>query len=291
MSAASAVGATKSAGPSPPAQPSAPTNGGETPLLPDPLSTMTGGADPLAFLYLFEARDQTLGVQQGSQRVSALQTERDQALQKEQQAITNEDNAAKQHGFWNDLGNILGDVAKVAGVIASIAVAVVTLGGATPLAVLAVAAVVLSSVSMADGEFHILQKLGVDPSVAGWIDLGMAVAGSVLSAGTSLAAGAQAASSAANVVGVAASATAGAATMGQGAVTIEEGEAQSDGDRAVADEAAAQSGSQQALRRMQMIIDEVQSSDQESQKLLATIAATKEILNDTATSAAIAVRG
>jgi hypothetical protein len=264
--------------------------GAEPPLLPEPTSVV-GTADPLALLYLFEAKDQTLGVEQGTSKIAALQTERTQALQKEQQAISREDDAAKHHSFWDDLGSVLGDVAKVAGVVASIAAVVCTFGAATPIVVLAVAGAVLSSASLADGEFHILHKLGVDPSTAGWIDVGMGVAGAACSMGASLASGAQATKEAATVVSRAAAVTTGAATIGEGSAAIEAGEAKSDGEQAAADEALAKAHTDRSLRFTQRVIDEIQTSDDESKQILGTLAATKESLDETATNAAMAVRG
>ncbi len=265
--------------------------GAEPPLLPDPTASALGGGDPLSLIYLFEAKDQTLGVEQGAHKIASLQTERNQALQKEQQAIANEDDAAKHHSFWDNLGSVLGDVAKVAGVVASIAAVVCTFGAATPVVVLAVAGAVLSSASLADGEFHLLQKLGVDSKTAGWIDLGMGVAGAACSMGATLASGARAASEATNIVSRAATVTSGAATIGQGSAVIEGGEAQADGEQAAADAVSAKAQSDRALRFTQVVLDEIQRSDGQSKQILSTLAATEGTLDQTATNAAIGIRG
>jgi hypothetical protein len=262
-----------------------------TSLLPEPVLGELNHSDALSLLYVLEAQDQELGVHEGAAKVSGLQTERDQALQKEKQAIQNEDDAVQKKSFWDDLGGVLGDVAKIAGVVASLAAVVCTAGAATPIAALAISGVVLSAASLADGEFHLLQKLGVDQSTAGWIDVGMGVAGGVACFGAGIAAGVQASASATSVVGRIATATSGVATIGQGASVIEQGEAQSKSERADADVALEQSESQQALRVMQLVIDEVRESDEQSKQIMDTLVAAKGTINSCATNAASAIQG
>ena len=259
-------------------------------LMPEPAPIGSPG-DAMSLLYLFEDRDQDLGTKEGSTQISSLQTQRNQEYKKELQSIAQEDEAAKHHSFWDDLGSVFGDIAKIAGVVASIAVAVCSLGAATPIAVLAVAGAVLSSASMADSEFHVLEKLGVDPSVVGWLDTGMAMAGAVCSMGAGMASAGQGVSSAVNTVGRFGSAAAGAASVVQGAADIEAGQAQGDEEQAEADQVVAQAQSNHDLRFMQIVIDELQSSDEESKQMLTTIANAKSTLDQTATDAAISVRG
>jgi len=272
--------------PAGPADP--PTSGGGTSLLPDPAAGALVGADPLSMLYLFESKDQQLGVTEGTSQITALQTERHQALQKEQQAIQKAMQAEHDHSFWDDLGSVCSEVAKVAVVVASVAVAVGTLGAATPVAALAIAGAVLSTASFVDGECHVLRSLGVDDTTAGWVDTGMAIGGSLLSMGAGFAGGGQAASSA---IGRAASVVAGAGGIGSAAATIGKGEAVAREDQAAADQVASQAQSDQAARRMQFVVDETQSSDEQARRMLGTIANTKTIQDQTAVSTAAAVRG
>jgi hypothetical protein len=260
-------------------------------LLPAPDASCPPGFDPLSLIYFFESKDQGLNLEVGSERIQGLQAERNQALTQERQAIENEDGAAKSHGFWSDLGNVLGDVAKVAGVVASIAAAVCTAGAAAPIAALAVAGVLLSSASFVDGEFHVLQKLGVDQKTAAWLGTGMTVAGALGSFGAGVAAGAQAASSAASIVARTASVTSGAASMAQGASTIETGLTQAAYDQSTADEAQAEAQSAHALRFMQAVIDEAETSDDASKEIMTTIVVTKGIQDTTAVDSATAVGG
>jgi hypothetical protein len=266
-------------------------NGEPPPLLTDPAAGALAGADPLSMLYLLESNDQQLGVDEGTKRIAALQTERHQALAQEQQAIQHAIDAQKSRSFWDDLGSICGEVAKVAAVVASVAAAVATLGAATPIAAVAIAGAVLSSASFVDGECHVLRALGVDENTAGWIDSGMAIGGAVLSVGAGLAAGGRVASSTLATVNRASAVVTGVGEIGRGASTIEGGEALARSDEAAADQIAAQARSDHAQRLMQNVIDDTQSSDQEAQGTMGTIADTRAIQDQTALSAATAVRG
>jgi hypothetical protein len=259
-----------------------------TSLLPDPSGGALAGADPLSMLYLFESKDQQLGVTSGTDEITALQNERHQALQQEQQAIEKAIDAQSNRSFWNDLGSVCSEVAKVAVVVASVAAAVATLGAATPIAALAIAGAVLSTASFVDGECHVLRALGVDDATAGWVDTGMAIGGGLLSLGAGVAAGGQAAAS---TISRAGSVVAGVSGIGTAAARIGTGEAQAEGDRAAADQVAAQAHSDQAARRMEIVASDTQSSDEQAQQILSTIANTKAIQDQTAVSAATAVRG
>lgn len=268
-----------------------PASGEGPSLLPDPASGALAGADPLSMLYLFESKDQKLGVDSGKSRIQALQSERHQALQQEQQAIQQAIDAQKNHSFWDDLGSICGEVGKIAAVVASVAAAVATAGAATPIAALAIAGAVLSTASFADGELHVLRSLGVDEKTAGWIDFGMTMGGAVMSFGASTVAGGSVASSLPSVLNRASVAVAGVGQVGSAASGIAAGQAQAESDRAAADQVAAQAQSSQARRLMQVVIDDTQSSDQASRRIEGTIANTMSIRDQTAVAAAAAVRG
>lgn len=291
MSTVSAVSAASAVPVSPdsPAQ-CAPSAPGDS-LMPDPDMAALPSGDALSLLYFLESKDQNMSVDEGTKRIQGLQAERNQSLVQERQAIAKEDDAVKNRGFWGDLGNILGDVAKVAGIVAAVAVTVCTAGSAAPVAALAIAGIILSSASFVDGEFHVLQKLGVDPKAAGWVDTGMAVVGAVCSFGAGAASAGGAAVDTASNIGRAASVASGVTSMAQGATTIEVGEAQSECDDAGADEAQAVAQSADGMRFMQAVVSETESSDDSSKQIMATITVTKGIQNSTVVAAAMAVRG
>jgi hypothetical protein len=271
------------------ASPAAPPEGVK--LLPEPSIGALAGADPLSVMYLFESKDQQDDVNAGTKKIQALLSERAQALKNELAAIQQEDEALKHKSFWDDLGSICGEVAKVAGAVASVAAAVVTCGAATPLAVLAVAGAVMSTAAFVDGEFHVLHAIGVSDKVAGYVDMGLALGGAVCSLGAGLAAGSQAASSTATMIGRGASVVSGASAVAAGTAAIESGQAQADVDRADSDQVVAEAMSDHLLRTIQSVIDEVQDSDEKSKQIMKTIVSTKGIENDTAATAAGAVQG
>jgi hypothetical protein len=260
-------------------------------LLPEPPVGALAGGDPLSAIYLFESKDNRDQLQAGTERVRGLQTERAQALQKELSAIQQEDDAIKHKSFWDSLGSVLGEVAKVAAVVASVAAAVCTCGAGAPLAALAIAGVVLSTAAFVDGECHVLRALGVDDKTAGFIDLGMSIGGALCSGGAALASSAQAASSTVATVKTTATVVTGVTAVGGGVATIESGQAQAATDRADADQVVAEALSDHYLRSIQTVIDEVQDSDEKSKQILKTIVAAKGIQNDTAAVAAGAMKG
>jgi hypothetical protein len=260
-------------------------------LLPEPPAGALAGGDPLSAVYLLESKDNSDQLQAGTSRVRGLQTERAQALQKELSAIQQEDDAIKHKSFWDSLGSILGQVAKVAAVVASVAAAVVTCGAGAPLAALAIAGVVLSTAAFVDGECHVLHALGVDDKTAGFVDMGLSIAGALCSGGAALASSAQAASGTVVAVKTTASVVTGAAAVGGGVATIESGQAQASIDRADADQVVAEALSDHYLRTVQTVIDEVQDSDEKSKQILKTIVAAKGIENDTAAIAAGSIKG
>jgi hypothetical protein len=270
--------------------PSAPVSNGES-LMPAPDVAALPAGDPLSLLYFFESKNQDLCVDEGTKRIQGLQAERNQSLVQERQAISKEDDAVKSRSFWSDLGNIFGDVAKVAGIVAAVAITVCTAGSAAPVAALAIAGIILSSASFVDGEFHVLQKLGVDAKASGWVDTSMAVAGAICSFGAGLASAGGAAVNTASVIGRAASLASGVTSMAQGAATVEAGRAQSECDEAGADEVQAVATSADSLRFMQVVISETESSDDASKQIMATIGVTKGIQDSTVVAAAMAVRG
>lgn len=260
-------------------------------LLADPIPGALGGTDPLSILYLFESRDQQIGVDEGTKKIEALQTQRHKALQQEQQAIQQAVEASKDHSFWDTLGGICGEIAKVAAVVASVAAAVATLGAATPVAAVAVAGAVLSTASFADSELHVLRALGVDESTAGWVDMGMSLGGAAASFGAGMFARAEVARSTLSIIGRAGAVTSGAAQIGKGACAFGAGDAKARSDEAEADQVAAQAQSDQAARRMRLAIADAQSSAQQSEQIMEAIVSTKAIQNETTLNAAIAVRG
>lgn len=244
-------------------------------LLVDPKSDALP-ADPLSFLYLVESKDRQLGIQTGQKKAEGLAKQRHDALEQEKKAIQDAIEAKKHKSFWDDVASVCTQVAKIAAVAASVAAAVET-GGAT----LAVAGAVLSSAGFLDSETHVLQKLGVDDTTAAWIDTGLSVAGGA-------ATGIGGAGSIAERGALVAS---GAAEIGKGAATIESGMAQHDADVAVADEMKSKAKWNQLQRMLLVLLGDMKDSDDQSNRVLGHIRATKAIQNQTASTACSMLRG
>jgi hypothetical protein len=242
-------------------------------------------------LYLLDSKDRKASEEGGAARIKGLQAQRERDLAKEQDAIRKQDEAAQSHGFLDQVANACGEVAKVAGVVGSIAAAAATAGAASPLAAVAIGGAVLSTAGFADGELHVLQKLGIDDKTAGWIDLGMSVGGLASSAGAGLLAGAETASETARDVEYVASAVTGAALVTKGVTTIESGQALADLDRAEAAQVAATAHSDHLQRAVQHVVDEVRGADEQSKQLTQTIVATKTTELETLATASSALKG
>ena len=85
--------------------------------------------------------------------------------------------------FWADVKNGCMAAIKVIALVAAVAASVVTCGAASP--ILAGAVILLSVASAVDSQFHVLQKMGVDPKIAAIIDVAMGLAATILSLGAS----------------------------------------------------------------------------------------------------------
>ena len=260
-------------------------------LMPGPGAGALAGTDPLSMLYLLESKDSQDGATRGAGKIKGLEAERGRALQKEENSIRQQDEAAKDHNFLDQVAGACGEVAKVAGVVGSIAAAMGTAGAATPLAAVAIAGAVLSTAGFADGELHVLQKLGVDDRTAGLMDLGLSLGGVGCGVGAGLAAGGQAATQATEIVGRTAAVVTGVATVGKGVSEIESGQALASLDRARADQIAAQAQTDDLQRAVQHVIAGVQDADERSRRITSTIAGIKTLQNQTLTLAASGVKG
>jgi hypothetical protein len=248
-------------------------------------------SDPLSMVAYFQSNDQQLGLDEGTKRIQGLQKETQQAFQKEQQAIADLVQAEQHKSFWDSLGGVFSEIAKVAGVVASIAAAVATCGAGSPLAAVAVAGAVMSTAGFADGELHVLQALGVSADVAGMIDVGLSIGGAATSVGAGLASGAATASSTASIVGRVAAGTAGVGMVGQGAGAIGSGLAVRDADKADADDFAAEARQSGLRRLVTQVLQQVQDANQQSSQILDTVMSTKRIEQQTSLVAAAGQKG
>jgi len=238
------------------------------------------GGDALSMLYLFTSESQQMGLTSSQTEIKSDQKQQDAAVVKEQADLNKAAEAARHKSFWQKIGSICGDVAKVGSVVASIAAAVATCGAATPIAALAIAGAVLSTAGFAASETNVLQKLGVSDKIATILDTVMSVGGGLMSMGAASAA------QAASTMTTTAAIVSGAGSVGQGTAAIATGYAQRNEDNASADAVADESTQAQMLRVIKQLIAEAKDSDQQSSQKLGTIAETKGMQNATAEMAA-----
>jgi hypothetical protein len=232
----------------------------------------------MSWLYMVLSRDQSLTLDDSTQKLAAMKSERQDDLKKLLDAIQQAMQASKDHSFWDSLGDVFGGIAKLAAVVASVAAAVATAGAATPLAAIAIGGAVLSGAAFADGELHILQKLGVDASTAGVIDVCMSIGGAVGSLGAGVASGA---SGAASALSRGSAAVGGFAQIAKGGTTVEAGAAQARDDQALADQTQSRVQLDHLQRLVAALIDATKQSDDQSNRGKQILAATKTTQNDT----------
>jgi hypothetical protein len=281
------IGAIQGAKPAPAASSGspAPAAAAATSVLPSPAPL---GVDSLSTMFLLEAEDQQFGLQQASDNVRNDQGAMQHAFDQEQQAIKKAEDAAAHESFWHKLGDVCGEVAKVAGVVAAIAVAVGTGGAAAPFAI---AAAALSVAGFAEGETHVLEKLGINTGLANAIDDGLCIGGALLSVGAAIAPGAEAASKAALDVGKVAAGVSAVGQAGHGVATVKSALARKDADEADADAAGSEAQQNELRRMVQRALQEAQNADEQDGKTMQIIAGVKAIQSQTAYVAATGMKG
>jgi hypothetical protein len=255
-----------------------------------------GASDALSMIYLLESKDRGLTLQKGKRDIQTDQKERDEALRQEIEQIQKAAEAAKHHGFWDDVGNVCLTIGKVAAVVGSIAVAVVSCGAGTAVAALVIVGCLMSTAGFAEGQFHVLEKLGVDPETANWVGVGLSVGGMVASCGAGLlTSGAEVASEAASTAQDVASTADKAATVVSCAGHVTGGVAKVEASHYSAQQedrrADALSDEQDAFllaRQIQMLIDRLAGDDKSSQRNLGYVRSAMEA--GSAASAAAVMR-
>jgi len=239
-----------------------------TVLLPTPSSDAQ--TDAMSWLYLLTSKQQALDVSNGRDNINQLQQQRAEAYKQEIEAIKKAIEAASHHSFWDSVASIALTVGKVAAVVGSIAVAVAT-GGAGVVGVIAVAGAVLSTAGFAEGQAHVLEKLGVDEGAATWIGIGLSVGGAACTGGAALMASSGEIASVATTVDKVSAAATGVATVAGGAAKIEAGQYEADQQDALADAADEQMAQARMQRMIVMILGELEDSRDSDDKSLSAM--------------------
>lgn len=265
---------------------------GGSSLLPSPSATAVG-LDDMSLLYLVQSKERQLGLANGKQQIDSNQRRCDDAFQQRKKqlddAAAQAAEAARHHSFWDSIGSVFSTVAKVAAIVASVAVAVVSLGAATPIAALAIAGAALSLAASADSQFHILEKLGVDPSVAGWIDMGCAIGGALATGGASALSTASLASSIGKLASATQAIAAGGAGVASGVDHIEQAQYKGKEQDDFAGALHEQQQMQALQRKIQELLEELQGDDKDAGRRLGHIQDAMQT-RDACLSAAVSMR-
>jgi hypothetical protein len=177
--------------------------------------------------------------------------------------------------FWKELEKGALVVAKVAGVVAAAAATVASFGAATPVAVIAVAGLCLSSASLAESEGHVLEKLGVDADTAGMIGTGLGIGGALCSGGAGVANLASATASQATwltttgrVVGTAGGVVSGTAYVAAGTASLRSADITEAADQAAASRVHEQQVQARFERMVTTLIEALKENDKSTERAL-----------------------
>lgn len=248
---------------------------GDPSLLPIP---QLGVGDPLANLLALETVGRSIGLKNAIKEIGHIRTQKADEWRKQKAALEKAMHAHKKGGFWHKLGKVCGTIAKVAAVVASIAVAVCSGGTGAPL-VLAVAAACLSTAAFAQGEAHILEKLGVDEKVAAWAEVGMSIGAVALTGGASLCSSGAALTALEHGVQVGGEVVAiggGAAAIGQGASMYEEGQASGAEADAYADVAKSKLVDSHLDQLLLTILDDLDQNEKSFRRAVSDVKSTTD---------------
>jgi hypothetical protein len=176
--------------------------------------------------------------------------------------------------FWHDVEFGAKTIAEIAAVIGSAAATVVTFGAAAPGAVL-VTALCLSVAGQVESNCHLLEKVGVDAKVDGFIGAGLTVAGAAMggigaavssapAAVSGFTQAAQAASTASQTYGAA------AGVVSSGA-HVKNGDFAADAEDARADATGADNRMKTIQRTIDMIVDAIKDTSESHDRAMKSL--------------------
>lgn len=183
--------------------------------------------DALGRVYLLMSNLNELSGEDQQKQIEAAAKELQKLFKEKIAEIQESMKAQEKKGFWGSIVSALGKVAGYVGVAVAVAATVVTFGGAAPLSAMAIVGIGLSLLATVESKYHLLEAAGLDPKTAGWITVGLAIAGAVCSLGaTFMSSGVKAVKAVEDFVALAekggdvASILSGATTVAGGGATI-----------------------------------------------------------------------
>ena len=247
--------------PLPPATPDTPQSVEELPPLLVPPSG-DAESDALLILLMTQGQDRDEALSSGRADLQQLKTRIQEALAQMKAALKKAAEAKEKSGFWGKLGGSLGGVGRWAAVGVAVVVAVGTLGAAAPVAALAIAGAVMSMAAACQGQWHVLEKTGLDPTQAGMLGVGLSVAAAACTLGAS----------GFNCGGVAELATdagevaAGSAAVGEGMANLEQAYDDRDAEYAEADAEQARAEQAHAQQLIQWVLEHMEDTEDQHER-------------------------
>jgi hypothetical protein len=219
-------------------------------------------SDALIVLLMAQGQERDQALASGREDLQRLKTRIHEALDRMKAALKKAAEAKRKSGFWGKLGKSLGGVGRWAAVGLSVAVAVGSLGAAAPVAAMAIAGAVLSMGAACEGQWHVMQKAGLDATTAGALSLTMSLAGSACTLGASGFGFGDIGEMALDAGKVAV----GAAAMGEGVSTLEQAYADRDSGYAEAEAKQARADQARAQRLIQWVLEHMEDRENEQQR-------------------------
>jgi len=223
-------------------------------------------ADPLEALLVMQNKSRSLRLQSGLNDVQHKQRERAEAYRKFKKALKEAQEAKKKGGFWKKTAKLCNKLGKYGSVAAAVAIAVGT-GGAGAPASLAIAGAAMSSASLAQSEFNLLEPV-FGEKMAGYMEVGLGLGGMAC---TGFASGMAEGGSSIETVQRVVAGTSGAATATGGVATIQAGRHDAEALEREADALAARQQEQRLQRLFYQILDQIEGEHESEERCMASL--------------------
>jgi hypothetical protein len=142
--------------------------------------------DALGRVYLIMSNLNDLSAEDQQKQIETAAKELEKVFKEKIAEIQESMKAQEKKGFWGSIVGALSKIAGYAGIAVAVAAAAVTFGAAAPLSAMAIVGLGLSLLATIESQTNLLQKAGLSPKAAGYVTLGLAIAGAACSFGATL---------------------------------------------------------------------------------------------------------
>lgn len=257
--------------------PAASTRGASTPTALDsllPAPEPQTNTDALSELYALMSDARRTGFDASRGNAEGLRARKQVARDRALRELRHAEEKARDAGNFLGIGGDLGEIAKIAAVVAAVGFAVST-GGAGVVGVLAVSGAILSSAAMVLEKTEWLEDAGLDPKTATYVEIGLWVGGAACTGGAGIASlGGSAAATASQLqkvgsfLGSAGTIISGASATGAGYAKWQQGECEGEAADLMADATADRAKAERADRMLGFLLDAIAASDKSDQRAL-----------------------